>query len=283
MTENLTFRERVAVVTGAGGALCSVMAKELARQGAKAALLGRTKEKLDRVKAEILESGGVAESFAVDVTDENALESARLAIEESLGTPAILINGAGGALADANTTVDSFAPEELAFPGTDDRGFFSLDLGAFRRVVEINLMGTVIPCRLFGRKMAASGRGVILNVASVNSFRGLTRVPAYAAAKAGVENFTRWLAAYLSPAGIRVNGIAPGFYLNDRNRQRILSQDGSLTPRGENIRDHTPLGRFGEPEELLGCMNWLLDETASSFVTGITVAVDGGFLAKSPV
>ncbi len=277
------YQDRIAVVTGAGGTLCSAMARDLANQGAKVALLGRTKEKLDRTKSDIEEAGGIAESFSADVTDETQVRQAATAIGDTLGTPSILINGAGGNQMDAITTVDTFDKEELQGTSPELRGFFNLQMDAFHRVVEINIMGTVIPCQVFGRQMAAAGRGVILNIASMNSFRSLTRVPAYASAKAGVENFTRWLACYLAPLGVRVNGIAPGFFPNERSRSRLMTPDGGLTPRGQKIIGNTPLGRFGEAEELLGCMNWLLDDEAASFATGITVSIDGGFMANSPV
>ncbi len=277
------YQDRVAVVTGSGGTLCSAMARDLAEQGAKVALIGRTKEKLDRTKAEIEEAGGVAESFSADVTDEAQIRETARAVEDALGTPSILINGAGGNQMDAITTVDTFEAEEIGGTNPELRGFFNLGMDAFHRVVEINIMGTVIPCQVFGRQMAAAGSGVILNIASMNSFRSLTRVPAYASAKAGVENFTRWLACYLAPLGIRVNGIAPGFFPNERSRSRLMTPDGGLTPRGQKIIGNTPLGRFGEADELIGCMNWLIDEQTASFATGITVCIDGGFMASSPV
>jgi NAD(P)-dependent dehydrogenase (short-subunit alcohol dehydrogenase family) len=153
----------------------------------------------------------------------------------------------------------------------------------FESVVRTNTLGTVIPCQVFGRWMAAAGRGGIVNFASMNSYRPLTRVPAYAMAKAGVMSFTQWLAVYLAPAGIRVNGVAPGFFVNERSRKILLTPEGALTPRGQNVMGHTPLRRFGEAAELVGAVCWLLDDNQAGFVTGITVPVDGGFLAASGV
>lgn len=163
------------------------------------------------------------------------------------------------------------------------RGFFDLSLTRFEDVVRINTLGTVVPCQIFGREMAQLGRGSILNFASMNSYRPLTRVPAYAMAKAGVVSFTAWLAVYLAPAGIRVNGVAPGFFVNDRSRKILRTEDGGLSACGKNVMGHTPLKRFGEAKELLGCVCWLLDDESAGFVTGATIPVDGGFLAASGV
>lgn len=283
MSENC-FKDKVAVVTGAGGALCSAVAKELAAGGAKVALLGRTLEKLEPVAAEIRAAGGRALALSADVTDEAAVEAARLAILKELGPCALLVNGAGGNQMDAVTTLTEFDAEEIAEnPPAGVRGFFNLDAGRFLDVINVNTMGTVIPCQVFGRDMAAQGRGAIVNFASMNSYRPLSRVPAYGMAKAGVVNFTQWLAAYLAPAGVRVNAVAPGFFLNDRSRKILLDGEGGLTARGQNVNAHTPMRRFGEPQDLLGCVCWLLDDERAAFVTGVTIAVDGGFMACSGV
>lgn len=153
----------------------------------------------------------------------------------------------------------------------------------FLNVLEVNIMGTVIPCYTFGRDMAKNDGGFIINIASMNTYRPLSRIPAYAMAKAGVANFTQWLAAYMAPANIRVNAIAPGFFLNERSKKLLKNSDGEFSPRGKNILHHTPMNRFGEPSELIGCMKWLIDDEASGFVTGITIPIDGGFLACSGV
>ncbi len=278
------FSGKTAVVTGAGGTLCSAVAKELARQGARVALLGRTLASLEGVAAEIRTAGGTALPVACDVVDAAAVERARATVTRELGACHFLINGAGGNQPDAVTTLTEFSPSELAADkpaGT--RGFFDLNLARFDDVVRINTLGTVIPCQVFGREMAALGRGSILNFASMNSYRPLTRVPAYAMAKAGVVNFTQWLAVYLAPAGIRVNGVAPGFFVNERSKKILLTPEGGLTARGQNVMGHTPLKRFGEANELLGAVCWLLDDDRAGFVTGVTLPVDGGFLASSGI
>jgi NAD(P)-dependent dehydrogenase (short-subunit alcohol dehydrogenase family) len=272
---------KVAVITGAGGTLCSEMARHLAQQGFYVALLGRSLEKLETVCHNILEHGGQARSFAVDVTDEDALKKSATKILEIWGQPCVLINGAGGNQEEAVTTQDEFDPAELDSEGSL-RGFFNLKANIFRNVLEINMMGTVLPCQIFGREMACVGGGNIINIASMNSFRPLSRVPAYGMAKAGIANLTQWLAVYLAPVGIRVNAIAPGFFLNDRNRPRLLTANG-VTERGANILRQTPLKKFGEASQLLGCVDWLIDDTASGFVTGIVVPIDGGFLACSGI
>jgi NAD(P)-dependent dehydrogenase (short-subunit alcohol dehydrogenase family) len=284
MSDSRFFQDKVAVVTGAGGTLCSAVAKDLARQGARVALLGRTATTLEALATDIRAAGGTALPVACDVLDPAAVERARAVVTRKLGACHFLVNGAGGNQADAITTLTEFSPTELAADrpaGT--RSFFDLDLGRFEAVVRTNTLGTVIPCQIFGREMAALGRGAILNFASMNGTRPLTRVPAYALAKAGIVNFTQWLAVYLAPAGIRVNAVAPGFFVNERSRKILMTPDGGLTARGQNVMAHTPLKRFGEANDLLGAVCWLLDDERAGFVTGQTVAIDGGFLASSGV
>ncbi len=278
------FEGQTAVVTGAGGTLCSEIAKELARRGAKVALLGRTPATLERVAEEIAAAGGTALPLAADVTDAAAVERARQMVTERLGPCRFLLNGAGGNQAVATTTTTAFDPSELGEEKAEgQRGFFDLGLDAFESVVRVNTLGTVIPSKIFGREMAALRRGSILNFASMNSYRPLTRVPAYAMAKAGIVNFTQWLAVYLAPANIRVNAVAPGFFVNERSRKILMTPEGGLTARGENVVRHTPMGQFGEAKDLLGCVCWLLNDEQAAFVTGVTVPVDGGFLASSGV
>lgn len=272
------------MVTGAGGTLCSAVANELARQGARVALLGRTVASLEGVAAGIRAAGGTALPVACDVIDAAAVERARETVTREFGACHFLINGAGGNQPDAVTTLTEFSPNELtAEKPAGQRGFFDLSLTKFDDVVRINTLGTVIPCQVFGREMAQLGRGSILNFASMNSYRPLTRVPAYAMAKAGVVNFTQWLAVYLAPANIRVNGVAPGFFVNDRSRKILMTPEGGLTARGQNVMNHTPLKRFGEAGELLGAVCWLLDDERAGFVTGVTLPVDGGFLASAGI
>lgn len=278
------FANKTAVVTGAGGTLCSVIAAELARRGARVALLGRTPATLEAVAAGIRAAGGRVLPVVCDVNDAAAVERAREIVTRELGACHFLVNGAGGNQPDAVTTRTEFSPEELAPDRpAGQRGFFDLNLAKFDEVVRTNTLGTVIPCQIFGREMAALGRGSILNFASMNSARPLTRVPAYAIAKAGIVNFTQWLAVYLAPARIRVNAVAPGFFVNERSRKILLTPEGGLSARGEKVMAHTPLRRFGEPGDLLGAVLWLLDDERAAFVTGTTIAVDGGFLASAGV
>jgi NAD(P)-dependent dehydrogenase (short-subunit alcohol dehydrogenase family) len=278
------FADKVAVITGAGGLLCSVIAKDLARQGAKVALLGRTLSSLEAVAQEISTAGGTALPLAADATDVVALERARAIVTEKLGAPWFLINGAGGNQAPAITTLTKFDPVELsADRPAEVRGFFNLDPDAYQDVIRVNTLGTVVPSQIFGRELALHGRGSILTFSSMTGFRPISRVPAYSTAKAGIIRFTEWLATYLAPAGIRVNGIAPGFFVNERSRKILMNPDGSLSRRGENVIAHTALKRFGEAPELLGAVNWLLNDEQAGFVTGQMIAVDGGFLADPGV
>ncbi len=278
------FKDQVAVVTGAGGTLCSEIAIELARQGAKVVLVGRTAGKLQVVADEIQAFGGTCMIRTGDVTDEKAMEAIASEVEQLWGPCRYLINGAGGNNNKAITTNFTFQPEELLDEKPEGMvGFFDLDMDIFESVVKINTLGTVIPVRAFAKQMARQGKGSILNFASMNSSRPLTRVPAYAMSKAAVVNLTQWLATYFAPAGIRVNAVAPGFFVNERSKKILMNPDGTLTQRGQNVMHHTPMERFGEAKELLGTVLWLLDDEKAGFVTGITVAVDGGFLASSGI
>lgn len=274
--------EKIAVVTGAGGTLCSGIACNLAMQGYKVALVGRTIGKLKVVEDEIKAAGGIAISVCADVTNEESVVAARDVIEKEMGICTVLINGAGGNQNEAIPDLLEFDERELL----DDcsvKGFFNLSMSVFQSVIDINTMGTVIPCFVFGRSMAKQKKGTIINFASMTSYRPISRVAAYSIAKGGIVNFTQWLAAYLAPANIRVNAIAPGFFLNGRSRKIMFNDDGSQTERAQNILRQTPLKRFGEASELVGCMNWLIDDKNAGFVTGITVPVDGGFLSSPGV
>ena len=276
---------KVAVVTGAGGTLCSAIAIDLAQKGAKVVLIGRTREKLERVSAEIAASGGACRIEPGDVTDERAMQGIADRVAAEWGPCRYLINGAGGNNVKAMPTRLRFSEADYA-PTADfakDRGFWDIDMAAFRSVLEINTLGTVIPSKVFGRQMARAGGGSILNFGSMNTYRPLTRVAPYAMSKAAIANWTMFFAQYMAPAKVRVNAVAPGFMVNERSRQYLMTPDGGLSPRGEQVMHHTPAGRFGEAADLLGCVNWLLDDAQSSFVTGITVPVDGGFLASAGV
>jgi NAD(P)-dependent dehydrogenase (short-subunit alcohol dehydrogenase family) len=274
------FADKTAVITGAGGTLCSAIALRLAKEGARVALLGRTLTSLDVIASQIRAAGGTALPVACDVTQADQVERARAEISSTLGTPWFLLNGAGGNQASAITTTTEFDPAELAADRRAElRGFFNLNLQTFEDVIRINTLGTVVPSQIFGRDMAALGRGSILNFASMTSYRPISRVAAYATAKAGIVNFTAWLAAYLAPSGVRVNGVAPGFFVNERSRKILQNPDGSLSARGQNVMHHTPFKRFGEASELLGGVLWLLNDEQAAFVTGVTLPIDGGFLA----
>ena len=272
---------RIAVVTGGGGFLCSAICKDLAKRGARVAVLELRLETAQRIVDEIVRSGGEALAIAGDVTDVPSVMAAREQVRATYGRCNLLVNGAGGNQAAAITGTNEFDPAELDGSNPDLKGFFNLDMGAFGRVVEVNIMGTVIPSQVFGEDLVRAGGGSIVNFASMNSYRPLSRVGAYGSAKAGVRNFTEWLASYLAPAKVRVNAIAPGFFVNDRSRKILMTENGGLSSRGQNVMQHTPMKRFGAAEELLGCFNWLIDDEAAAFVTGLTVAVDGGFLACS--
>ena len=227
---------------------------------------------------------GVCRIESGDVNDEPAMQAIADKVAADWGPCRILVNGAGGNNINALTTNTAFDPREIAADKPADmRGFFDLDMELFKSVLNTNTIGTVIPCRVFGKQMAAAGGGAILNFASMNTYRPLSRIPAYAMSKAAIANFTQWLAAYFAPAKIRVNAVAPGFFVNERSIKYLRTPDGGLSPRGQNVMHHTPMERFGEAKELLGCVEWLLDDDKAAFVTGITVPVDGGFLSSTGV
>ena len=280
----MIWKDRVAVVTGGGGTLCSEIAVDLAAKGMKVVLIGRTKAKLEVTASGIEKINGICRIESGDVNDECAMQAIADRVAADWGPCRVLINGAGGNNINALTTNTVFDPLELSPEKPEEmRGFFDLDMTLFQSVLNTNTLGTVIPCRIFGRQMAAAGGGSILNFASMNTYRPLSRIPAYAMSKAAIANFTQWLAAYFAPAKIRVNAVAPGFFVNERSIKYLRTPDGGLSPRGENVMHHTPMQRFGEAKELLGCVEWLLDEDKAAFVTGITVPVDGGFLSSTGV
>ena len=280
----MTWKDKVAVVTGAGGTLCSEIAVDLAKKGMKVVLVGRTVAKLEKTAARIAAEGGVCRIESGDVNDECSMRAIAERVAAEWGLCRILVNGAGGNNINALTTNTEYDPREITAEKPEDmRGFFDLDMELFKTVLCTNTVGTVIPCRVFARQMAEAGGGAILNFGSMNTYRPLSRIPAYAMSKAAVANFTQWLAAYLAPANIRVNAVAPGFFVNERSVKYLRTPDGGLSPRGENVMHHTPLKRFGEAKELLGCVEWLLDDDKAGFVTGITVPVDGGFLSSTGV
>ncbi len=260
------------VITGGSGILCGAMARALGKCGCKVTVISRTQSKLDRVAEDIRKEGGEALAVSADVLSKESLLSARDRIHETFGPVDVLINGAGGNRPEATTS------PELKFS--------DLPREALEYVFSLNLMGTILPSQVFAPDMVEKGEGVILNISSMSAFRPLTRVLGYSAAKAAVNSFTRWLAVHMaqeySPR-IRVNAIAPGFFLTEQNRYLLTNKEtGELTERGKSIIDSTPMGRFGEPEELVGAVVWLIS-SASSFVTGTVIPVDGGFDAFSGV
>jgi NAD(P)-dependent dehydrogenase (short-subunit alcohol dehydrogenase family) len=259
-------------VTGGGGVLCSTLATAAAEAGAHVAVLDRDEAAAHRVAETIGGRGGKAIAVVCDVTDAGSLRTAEQKVAQALGPTDALINGAGGNRVEA--TVSNDVP------------FFDLPPDALRSVLDLNVLGTVLPSQVFGRGMAEREGGVILNISSMNAFRPLTNIPAYSAAKAAVSNFTQWLAVHMCrnySARIRVNALAPGFFLTQQNRYLLMDRDtNQITERGKTILAHTPIGRFGDPGDLIGTAIWLLSD-ASSFVTGVVVPVDGGFSAYSGV
>jgi NAD(P)-dependent dehydrogenase (short-subunit alcohol dehydrogenase family) len=264
-------KNTVAVVTGGGGVLCSAMCRALAGAGVKVAVLDISLEAARRVADQIGEDGGEAIAIECDVLSKDSIETAAQVVLDQYGQIDILINGAGGNKKEATTN------QELSF--------FDLPPETVQWVFNLNLLGTLLPSQVFGRLMVEKDAGVILNVSSMSAFRPLTRIPAYSGAKAAVSNFTQWLAVHLAQEyspHIRVNAMAPGFFLTEQNRFLLTEKSGALTPRGQQIIDHTPQGHFGKPEDLLGTMFWLVSP-ASQFVTGVVVPIDGGFSAFSGV
>ena len=269
---------KTAVVTGGSGVLCSEMAKALAACGANVAVLSRTKAKVDAVADAIIADGGSAIGVSCDVTDRSSVEAANATITNKFGPCDILVNGAGG-----NSPKGTASKTHLKDGNDLDGSFFGLDAEGFRFVFDLNIVGTVLPAQIFGEHMAKRGTGNIINLSSMSAFAPLTKVSAYSAAKAAVNNFTQWLSVHLSGVGIRVNAIAPGFFLSEQNRSLLTNEDGSLTDRSNTIISQTPMGEFGTPDQLIGTLLWLASDDASGFVTGTIIPVDGGFSAFSGV
>ena len=278
------FENKIAVVTGAGGTLCSEIAIALSLEGVKVFLVGRTVEKLERTAEKIGAVGGTSpEIYACDVTDRKAIAELAKIVEASGGCD-FLINGAGGNNVKAMPTITKYDPRELTGELPEgERGLYGIDMDAFESVLNINTMGTVIPIIEFAKQMIKKGGGSVINFASMNSYCPLTRCFAYAMSKAAVVNLTQSFAAYYATAGVRINAIAPGFMVNERSKNYLGTVADGLTKRGEQVIGHTPMGRFGEASDLVGCVKWLLNDETSGFVTGITVPVDGGFLTLGGV
>jgi NAD(P)-dependent dehydrogenase (short-subunit alcohol dehydrogenase family) len=278
---SLEFSGKVAVITGGGGVLCQEMALALSERGAKIAVLDLREENAKGVADKIAQKGGTAIGVAANVLDINSLKKAHEEVTNSLGACDILINGAGGNH-PKGTTSKPFLTEEDLSAGEEVKTFFDLDPEGIKFVFDLNFIGTLLPTQVFARDMIGRDGATIINISSMNAFTPLTKIPAYSGAKAAVSNFTQWLAVHFSKVGIRVNAMAPGFFLTDQNRTLLTTAEGSLTERGNTIIAHTPMGRFGTPEDLIGTLLWLCGD-GSKFVTGVVVPIDGGFSAFSGV
>jgi NAD(P)-dependent dehydrogenase (short-subunit alcohol dehydrogenase family) len=268
---------KVCVITGGAGVLGSAMVKAIASVGTKIAIADINKEIADKVAAEIAaESGAKVIGIEANVLDKASLEAAKIEINEKLGDIDILINGAGGNSPKATTSVEQMFEKDL--DNLEDT-FYGLEMEGFDMVFALNFKGTLLPSMVFTKDMLKNKKGVVLNISSMNSYKPLTKIPAYSAAKASVNNFTEWLAVHLAKVGIRVNAIAPGFFITNQNRFLVMDEKtGNFSPRGQKIVDNTPMGKFGEPEDLQGTTLFLISDV-SSFITGIVVPVDGGYSA----
>lgn len=275
----LNLKNKIAVITGGTGVICSEMARSLAAHGVKTVIIARNKEKAVSTASEIEKDYKIPSvGISADVLDRNALEAAKREVNNIFGAVDILINGAGGNSPDATTNVEKIVGDE-----NPDNTFFGLKLEGFDKVFDLNFKGTIIPSMVFGEDMVNKKEGVIINISSMNSYRPLTKIAAYSAAKAAVNNFTQWLAVHFSKTGVRVNAIAPGFLLTKQNRFLLVDEEtGESTPRGQKIINNTPMERYGTPEELTGTLLYLASDM-SRFVTGVVIPVDGGFNAFSGV
>jgi len=273
--ENL--QDRVAVITGGSGVLCSEMARELARHGVKVALLNRTAEKGLKIAEEINQNGGTAIAVSTDILSRSSLEHAREVILDTFGQVNILINGAGGNDPDAITDTETYMAD------TPGKSFFDLMETGFSKIFNSNFLGSFLASQVFGRDLLKEDAPAIINLSSMSAYAPMTKVPAYSAAKSAINNFTMWMAVHFGETGLRINAIAPGFFLTTQNRDLLLDDKGEYTSRSQKIITGTPMKRFGQPKDLLGTLLWLIDEDYSGFITGVTVPVDGGFLAYSGV
>lgn len=277
---NTDLSGKVAVVTGAGGVLCSEFAKVLARAGAKVALLNRTQEKAQKFADEICDEGGIAIAYGCNVLDKAQTHAVADQVLRELGPCDILVNGAGGNNPRATTDREYYDDGDL---DSDIKSFFDLEEEGVESVLNLNFLGTLIPTQAFARQMLGRRGCSILNISSMNAIRPLTKIPAYSGAKAAVTNFTQWLAVHFSKQGIRVNAIAPGFFSTAQNAKLLWNEDGTPTARTGKILAATPMGRFGKSEELSGALLFLLNSEAAGFITGVTLPVDGGFSAYAGV
>lgn len=270
---------KVAVVTGAGGVLCSMFAEALASTGAKVALLDLNEEAAKKYAEEIVKNGGIAKGYACNVLEQESIQKAHDEIVKDFGTCDILINGAGGNNPKATTDDEYFAPEDMGKVKT----FFDLDKSGVEFVFNLNFLGTLLPTQVFAKDMLDKEDASIINISSMNAYTPLTKIPAYSGAKAAISNFTQWLAVHFSRTNIRCNAIAPGFFVTKQNEKLLFNEDGTPTPRTGKILSATPMGRFGDATELIGTLLFLVSKDAASFVNGVVIPVDGGFSAYSGV
>lgn len=277
----LDINGKVAVVTGAGGVLCSMFSKTLAEQGAKVAVLDLNETAAKQVADEITKEGYTAKAYKANVLNKDSLEEVHQQVLKDFGPCDILLNGAGGNNAKANTSKEYFFPGDEA--ASDLVSFFDLDQSGVEFVFNLNFIGTLLPTQVFAKDMIGRKNCTVINISSMNAFTPLTKIPAYSGAKAAISNFTQWLAVHFSKVGIRVNAMAPGFFVTKQNKDLLFDAEGKATPRTEKILAATPMGRFGDAEELNGTLLYLVNEKMSGFVTGAVIPIDGGFNAYSGV
>ncbi|MCD7715791.1 MAG: SDR family oxidoreductase [Lachnospiraceae bacterium] len=283
MTKNVIDTDltgKVAVVTGAGGVLCSALAKALARAGAKVALLNRSTDAIERYAAEINAEGGVAKAYKCNVLEKDTCLAVAEQVLQDLGPCDILVNGAGGNNPKAQTEKEFYEAGDI---DADTQSFFDLSEEGVDAVFSLNFIGTLLPTQAFARQMLGRSGCNIINISSMNAFTPLTKIPAYSGAKAAVSNFTQWLAVHFSKEGIRVNAIAPGFFATKQNEKLLFYEDGTPTDRTKKILAGTPMDRFGEPKDLEGALLFLVNNEAAGFITGVVLPIDGGFQAYSGV
>ena len=273
---------KVVVITGAGGVLCSTLAKALAKEGHKIAVLDLKIDAANKVAEEINSEGGTAIAVAANVLEKVSLDAAKLAVNNTLGACDILVNGAGGNHPLGTTSNPHLVEEDLLNKTEGFKTFFDLDPKGIEFVFHLIFIGTLLPTQVFAKDMVGRDGCSVINISSMNAYTPLTKIPAYSGAKAAISNFTQWLAVHFSKVGIRVNALAPGFFLTEQNRTLLTNEDGSLTKRGQQIIDQTPMGRYGNPEDLVSSTLYLCNDS-SSFVTGIVIPIDGGFSAYSGV
>lgn len=276
----MKLENKIVVITGAGGVLCGCLAQAMAQEGARVALLDLHLDKAKELSDRIQKDGGYARAYASNVLDKGELEQVHRQILVDMGSCDILINGAGGNHPKASTDDEFY---DLSKTGESVKTFFDLDESGISFVFNLNYLGTLLPTQVFAVDMLGKKGCSIINISSMNSYTPLTKIPAYSGAKAAVSNLTQWLAVYFSKTGIRCNALAPGFFATAQNHRLLFNEDGSATPRTDKILRNTPMGRFGEPHELIGTLKYLVDEEASGFVNGVVIPIDGGFSAYSGV